>query len=58
MGAHRDAVTEFAWRNSLVVSGDRQGILAFWDIEHGGGRPLRVAKAHGKAISKVVFYND
>ena len=29
---NRDAVMDFAWKDSLCVSGDREGILAFWDI--------------------------
>lgn len=29
---HKDAVVEFAWQNSLVVSGDRTGNMAIWDI--------------------------
>jgi len=33
--AHKDAVVEFAWRNSLVVSGDRGGTMAIWDLNTG-----------------------
>lgn len=47
-GAHHGACLEFAWRNSLVVSGDKAGVLAFWDINR--SEPLRVAKGHGSAI--------
>lgn len=32
---HKDAVVEFAWQNSLVVSGDRTGNMAIWDINSG-----------------------
>lgn len=42
--AHKDAVMEFEWRNSLCVSGDRKGIVAFWDIN--AGKPLREVTAH------------
>jgi WD40 repeat protein len=29
---HKEAVVEFEWKNSLVVSGDRGGSMAIWDI--------------------------
>lgn len=29
-GPHKDAVLDFAWNNSLVVSGDKGGTIAFW----------------------------
>ena len=41
---HKDAVMEFEWNNSLCVSGDRQGFVAFWDINR--GEPLRKINAH------------
>lgn len=53
---HSDAVMEFAWRNSLCVSGDRVGGLAFWDINRGD--PVKKVKAHGSAVSKVVLHSD
>ena len=30
LGPHKQAVMEFAWNNSLLVSGDKSGILAIW----------------------------
>ena len=47
---------EFAWRNSLAVSGDRAGGLAFWDINR--PEPLKTVNAHGGAVSKITFYSD
>jgi WD40 repeat protein len=29
---HKDAVMTFEWSNSLIVSGGKDGSLAFWDI--------------------------
>jgi WD40 repeat protein len=29
-GAHKNAVLQFDWRNSLVVSGDKDGVVAMW----------------------------
>ena len=34
-GPHRDAILDFDWCNSLAVSGDKSGIVAFWDINEG-----------------------
>ena len=32
---HKDAVIEFAWAQSLCVSGDRSGGMTIWDINAG-----------------------
>jgi WD40 repeat protein len=32
---HKDAIMDFEWANSLVVSGSRDGSLAVWDINTG-----------------------
>lgn len=29
-GPHKNAVLEMAWKNSLVVSGDKSGVIAMW----------------------------
>lgn len=34
-GPHRDAILDFDWKNSLAVSGDKSGVVAFWDINEG-----------------------
>jgi WD40 repeat protein len=41
---HREAVVEFEWNNSLCVSGDKGGKLAFWDINR--GNPIKTMNAH------------
>ena len=56
LDGHKDAVIDFAWSSSLAVSGDKQGILAFWDVNT--GQAMRVAKGHGTAVGKISFYND
>uniref|UniRef100_A0A7S3CPB8 Uncharacterized protein n=1 Tax=Strombidium rassoulzadegani TaxID=1082188 RepID=A0A7S3CPB8_9SPIT len=54
---HKDAVVEFEWRNSLVVSGDRGGSMAIWDINT--GKTVRdMPGAHSGAVSKICFYSD
>jgi WD40 repeat protein len=48
---------EFAWHNSLVVSGARDGSLAVWDINT--GTPVQQISAHsGGPVSKIAFYSD
>lgn len=32
VGPHKDAVMDFEWRNSLLVSGDKNGIMSIWDL--------------------------
>ena len=29
-GPHKAAVLDFDWHNSLLVSGDKNGVVAFW----------------------------
>ena len=54
---HKDAVVEFAWSNSLCVSGDRGGSLAIWDINT--GQPLKLMPgAHRGSVSKIKFFSD
>ena len=31
-GPHKNAIIDFDWKNSLVVSGDKDGLVSFWDI--------------------------
>lgn len=55
-GPHKAAVLDFAWHNSLLVSGDKNGVVAFWDINE--GQPFKIFKEHGGAISQVVLSSD
>jgi len=68
VGPHKAAVLDFDWRNSLVVSGDKNGVVAFWvlisfivllnikDINQ--GLPFKIFKGHQGAISQVVLHSD
>ena len=54
---HKDSVTEFEWYNSLCVSGDRGGGVAFWDIN--AGKAIKTVKAHqAGAVGKIGLYSD
>ena len=33
-GPHKEAILDFAWTNSLVVSGDKNGVVALWVIDN------------------------
>ena len=55
-GPHKQAIMDFDWHNSLAVSGDRQGVVAFWDINE--GEAVMEKKAHTGAVSQVVLYGD
>ena len=34
-GPHKDPIFDFAWHNSLLISGDKKGVMAIWDINTG-----------------------
>lgn len=43
-GPHKSAILDFDWRNSLAVSGDKFGVVSFWDINE--GEPVFFKKVH------------
>ncbi len=63
-GPHKDAIMDFDWKNSLLVSGDRSGNVAFWvfcgklskDIN--SGKQFKKQKSHTGAVSKCLLYSD
>ena len=32
VGPHKEAIMDFDWRNSLLVSGDKSGVISIWDL--------------------------
>ena len=30
IGPHKEAIMDFEWKNSLLVSGDKSGVVALW----------------------------
>ena len=30
IGPHKEAIMDFEWSNSLLISGDKSGVVAFW----------------------------
>ena len=53
---HRNACLTFEWNNSLIVSGGKDGSVAFWDINK--GKPIKKATSHKGAVSKIKFFSD
>jgi WD40 repeat protein len=49
-------VTTFTWNNSLIVSGERTGKVAFWDINT--GKNFYTMACHTDAIHKLSFSID
>ena len=47
---------EFEWKNSLCVSGDRSGGVAWWDINN--GTPIYKKMVHNGGVSKVLINQD
>ena len=46
----------FEWRNSLCVSGAKDGTLAMWDIN--AGEAVKTFKAHKGPVQKIHLYSD
>lgn len=55
-GAHSKPITEFDWKNSLCVSGDRDGVIGIWDINK--CQCIKSYKAHSGQVSKILLYGD
>lgn len=43
-GPHKNAILDFDWHNSLLVSGDKNGVMALWDINQ--GKEIKTTKSH------------
>jgi len=56
LGPHKSPVLDFDWHFSLLVSGDKDGYLAFWDINE--GEAFKVAKCHEGGVSQVLLFSD
>lgn len=51
MGPHKEAVFGFDWGGSLLVSGDKAGVVGIWDLNR--GQLVRAVKTHKGAVSKT-----
>ena len=55
-GTHKGPVTEFEWKNSLVASAGKDGLLAIWDLNV--QKCISKQSAHTGQISRILFNSD
>lgn len=55
-GTHKSAVTDFEWKNSLVVTGGRDGLVALWDVN--AQKCIMTQKSHNGQIGKIKLHTD
>ena len=48
-GPHKNAILDFDWHNSLLVSGDKNGVIALWDINK--AKEIKTYKSHQVSYS-------
>lgn len=53
LGPHKEAVFTFDWNQSLLVSGDKAGVIGIWDLNQ--GELVRAVKTHKGAVSKIAL---
>jgi len=56
VGPHKAPVLDFLFRNSLIVSGDKNGMLAFWDLNR--GEAIFEARCHGQGVGIISFFDN
>lgn len=54
-GPHKTPILDFVWNNSLLVSGDKDGIIAFWDIN--SGKSFLSMKNHKGGVGMLKFFD-
>ena len=55
-GVHKGPVTDFEWKNSLVASAGKDGLLAIWDLNV--QKCISKQNIHAGQISKIIFNSD
>lgn len=55
VGRHKNPVMDFDWRNRLVVSGDKAGLVVFWDINT--GQSVFESKCHRGGVNCVRLFD-
>lgn len=54
IGPHKEAIMDFEWVNSLLVSGDKSGVVAIWDLNK--SKMIKAVKTHKGSVSSVKFH--
>lgn len=56
VGPHKAPILDFDWKNSLCVSGDRDGRVAFWDINKTD--VVKKCKFHTGGVNKICILEN
>jgi WD40 repeat protein len=56
VGPHKAPVLDFVFKNSLVASGDKNGVVAFWDLNN--GTAIFEARCHGQGVGIISFFDN
>lgn len=56
VGPHKNAVLDFKFNNSLLVSGDKNGTIALWDIND--EKSVKSFKGHAGGVGKIQFLSQ
>lgn len=55
VGPHKEAIMDFDWKNSLLVSGDKSGVMSIWDLN--AEKSIKAIKTHKGAVSQIKLYS-
>lgn len=53
-GVHKGPVSEIEWKNSLCVSGAKEGSVAIWDLNK--EKCIKLHKIHGGLVKNIKFF--
>ncbi len=61
IGPHKEAIMDFEWMNSLLVSGDKSGVVAIWvspvhiqDLNK--CKMIKAVRTHKGSVSNIKFH--
>lgn len=55
IGPHKEAIMDFEWSNSLLVSGDKSGVVAIWDLNKCA--MVKAVRTHKGSVSSIKFHH-
>jgi WD40 repeat protein len=61
IGPHKEAIMDFEWANSLLVSGDKSGVVAIWVRESpmkdlNKCKMIKAMRTHKGSVSSIKFH--
>lgn len=62
IGPHKEAIMDFEWQNSLLVSGDKSGVVAIWVLlclvkDLNKCKLVKAIKTHKGAAANIKFHH-